>query len=310
VPACDAAAAASDDSQQLLKQARRAVNKLAMSMDEAEADALFAAARGAVMPLLRAADTSCADSARALLLDVHEAVCAGSEPPADVVEQLLSRLSEAAAAVHGGELHSSRTPLATAAAAAAAPTAVPASTMPNGGSRKRPAAALQHAACTGAGSSNKVPRLLPAHERPPEDADGRPGFWLPGNFYVQNGDTLFVQVAAEPKTISDPCTFTARNSSSSSSNSSNSEEQALLWVMRLESFSGTHVFGRFYRNKQRCLRMPLQFQGKAQRLERAGLHGVFHTLLPGAVLQQLDAELAAEVEAALFEAVEEDEGVL
>jgi hypothetical protein len=227
-----------------------------------------------------------------------------------VVEQLLSSLSEAAA-VHGGELHSSRTPLDTAAAAPPPTAEVPASTMPDGGSSKRPAAALQHAACTGAGSSNKAPRLLPAHERPPpEDADGRPGFWLPGNFYVQNGDTLFVQVAAEPKTISDPCTFTARNSSSSSSNSSNSEEQALLWVMRLESFSGTHVFGRFYLNKQRCLRMPLRFQGKAQRLERAGLQGVFHTLLPGAVLQQLDAELAAEVEAALFEAVDEDEGVL
>jgi hypothetical protein len=65
--------------QQLLRQARRAVNELAMSLDGAEADACFAAARNAVMPLLRHADTSCASSAKALLLGVYDAVYAGGQ---------------------------------------------------------------------------------------------------------------------------------------------------------------------------------------------------------------------------------------
>jgi hypothetical protein len=37
----------------------------------------------------------------------------------------------------------------------------------------------------------------------------------------------------------------------------------------------------------------------------AGLQGVVHSLLPCAVMQQLGADLAAEIEAALFEAVDE-----
>jgi hypothetical protein len=69
-----------------------------------------------------------------------------------------------------------------------------------------------------------VPKLLPLQEQPPpEDADGRPGFWLPGGFYVQHGDTLFVQVAPDPRTLDDPCTFFVQ-----SGNSSNSEEQAWM----------------------------------------------------------------------------------
>jgi hypothetical protein len=147
-----------------------------------------------------------------------------------------------------------------------------------------------------------VPKLLPLQEQPPpEDADGRPGFWLPGGFYVQHGDTLFVQVAPDPRTLDDPCTFFVQSGSSSSS-----EEQALLWMMRLETFTATHVYGRFYLNEQRCIRAPLQFQGKAQRLQRALLQGVVHSLHPCAVMQQLGAELAGEVETALFEAVDED----
>jgi hypothetical protein len=180
--------------------------------------------------------------------------------------------------------------------------AVSAPTTPNGSSIKRPA-------CTGAGSSSsssKVPKLLPLQEQPPpEDADGRPGFWLPGGFYVQHGDTLFVQVVPELQTLDDPCTFFVQSSSSSSGSAS--PEEVLVWIMRLESFTGTHVYGRFYLNEQRSIRAPLQFQGKAQRLQRALLQGVVHSLHPGAVLQQLGAELAGEVEAALFEAVDEEE---
>jgi hypothetical protein len=207
------------------------------------------------------------------------------------VEQLLNSLSEAAA-VGGSELSNSNTPLDAAAAAPPPPppppspvAEMPDSTTPNGTSSKRNATA-----CSG---SRKAPKLL----------QERPGFWLPGDFYVQTGDTLFVEVARDEQTVKDPCTFIVPGSSSSSS----SEEGALVWVFRLESFTDTHMYGRFYWNQQRGLRAPLRFRGKAQRLDRAGLKGVMHSLHPGAVMQQLEEELAGQVEAALFQAEDEED---
>jgi hypothetical protein len=44
-----------------------------------------------------------------------------------------------------------------------------------------------------------------------------------------------------------------------------------------------------------------------QPLQREGLQGVVHALLPGDVLAELGPELAAEVEELLFQAVDEGE---
>jgi hypothetical protein len=180
-----------------------------------------------------------------------------------------------------------------------------------------------HASIT-ADSSSKKART---QERPPPaDADSRPGLWLPGNFYVQHGDTAFMQVSG-PAAAKDRCSFIVSSSNNSSSSSgcgstagggggssnagggggSSNATEALCWIFRLEAFTATTVSARFYYNTSRSLGAPLLFQKKSQPLQREGLQGVVHTLLPGDVLAELGPELAAEVEELLFQAVDEGE---
>lgn len=100
----------------------------------------------------------------------------------------------------------------------------------------------------------------------------------------------------------DPCSFIVKSSSSSGS-----AAEALVWIWRLEAFTRTTVSAQFYYNGTRSLHAPLLFEEKPQPLQRKGLQGVVHTLLPGAVLAELGAELAAEVGELLFQAVDEAE---
>jgi hypothetical protein len=309
--------------QQLLGPAISAVNLLAMSMPGTDADTAFAGACNAAKALLLRAVTESSDSAehaaviKAGLVELHQAVAAGSEPPGDLVLQLLSSLRAVAACLvdsnsseqKGGsmDLLAVAGPCAATMHEGTAAVAPEQQQQQQGAGSKRTA----HASIT-ASSSSKKAKL---QERPPPaDADSRPGLWLPGNFYVQLGDTVFMQVSG-PAAAKDHCSFIVNTSSSSgcgstaggdSSSSSNAAE-ALCWIWRLEAFTASTVSARFYYNASRSLHAPLLFQKKSQPLQREGLQGVVHTLMPGDVLTALGPELAAEVEELLFQAVDEGE---
>ena len=309
---------------QLLGPAISAVNLLAMSMPGTDADTAFAGACNAAKALLLRAVTESSDSAehaaviKAGLVELHQAVAAGSEPPGNLVLQLLRSLRAVAACLgcsnNSEQKGGSMDLLAVAGPCAATMHEGTAAVAPEQQQQQQQGAGSKrtaHASIT-ASSSSKKAKL---QERPPPaDADSRPGLWLPGNFYVQLGDTVFMQVSG-PAAAKDRCSFIVNTSSSSgcgstaggdSSSSSNAAE-ALCWIWRLEAFTASTVSARFYYNASRSLHAPLLFQKKSQPLQREGLQGVVHTLLPGDVLAELGPELAAEVEELLFQAVDEGE---
>jgi hypothetical protein len=123
----------------------------------------------------------------------------------------------------------------------------------------------------------------------------RPGKLFDAEWFLQEGDHAFMQVAGQ--LTANPVSFRVPAVGFSSSSSSSSQA-AYVWAFRVESCEPLTV--RFYRNTARDLQQPLQLRSVAERLcNVSGMRLVLAPSMPGEVLSALSREQYEELQESL-----------
>eukprot|EP00775_Hariotina_reticulata_P001150 gene1149-1490_t len=209
-----------------------------------------------------------------MLQHLHEAVCASSSNPQEIIQHLDAQLRSVAG---GGVM------CKLGGHAASHPKQVEQhQTLPD--CRKRRAGSK--------GVEQPGKRHKAATEATPEwAADGRPGVWADAEWYLQQHDVVFMQVSGVA--AKDRATFTIECSTDGMARS------ATVWMFRVDEVLQDQgvLLATFYYNLAHDLQQPLKMRAKAERVRLCRLQGIMHTLAPdsneGEVLDKIDEAVFA-----------------